>query len=148
MSLTSDEAGGQVSAIGEAAEALWDGARRMQDLLDELEQARLGRWEAYAAFRDVGALFRFALERLRMERPLPELAEVIETYRGGARLAFEAAADLAFAMREGGAQEIELGVQRLALASQQFVRGRYLLQRYLDEASGGSPDTGDQATNP
>jgi hypothetical protein len=135
--LTSDEVGAQVAAIGEAAEALWDGARRMQDLLDSLENASLGRWEAYAAFREAGRTFRYALERLRMEEPLPELAEVLEVYRGGARLAFEASADLAHAMREGGLNEVELGVQRLTLASQQFVRGRYLLQRFLDQQAGG-----------
>ncbi len=145
--MTSEEAGAQLSAIGEAAEALWDGARRMQDLLDELEQSRLGRWEAYAAFREAGSLFRFALERLRMEQPLPDLAEVVEVYRSAARVAFEASADLAHAMREGGVQEVELGVQRLALASQQFVRGRYLLQRYLDQTPGGATSADEQAPN-
>jgi hypothetical protein len=127
-----DEAQAQLAAVGEAAEALWDAARRMQDLLDELEESHLGRWEAYSAFREVGGVFRYALERLRIEQPLPELQEIIETYRNGAHAGFEAAADLAQAMRDGGVESVELGVQRLALASQQFVRGRYLLERYLD----------------
>jgi hypothetical protein len=125
----------QVTAIGEAAEALWDAARRFQDLLDELEQERLGRWSAYGSFREVGAIFRFALERLNMEQPAPELAEVIAAYRDGAHAGFEAAADLAEAMRDGGAEQVDTGVQRLTMASQQFVKGRYLLQRYLDDVS-------------
>lgn len=132
-------------AIGEAAEALWDAARRFQDLLDDLEGERLGRWGAYTAFREVGAVFRFALERLRMEEPIPELSEAVGAYRAGARAGLEAAADLAEAMQEGGLEAIELGIQRITLASQQFVRGRFLVQRYLDDQDSGADgaDAGD-----
>ena len=127
----------QVRAIGEAAEALWDATRRFQDLLDDLEGERLSRWAAYTAFREVAAVFRFALERLRMEEPAPALTEAMQAYSAGARAGLEAAADLAEAMQGGGLESVELGIQRLTLASQQFVRGRYLLQRHLDEAAGG-----------
>jgi hypothetical protein len=127
----------QLQAIGEAAEALWDAARRFQDLLDELESERLERWAAYTAFREIGSVFRFALERLGMEEAIPELKEIIEVYRSGARAGFGAAADLAGAVKDGGADQVETGVERLTLASQQFVRGRYLLEQYL-EISGAS----------
>jgi len=138
--MSEDEAGQeQLRAIGEAAEALWDAARRFQDLLDDLEGERLGRWGAYTGFREVGAIFRFALERLRMEEPLSELSEAVGAYRAGARAGLEAAADLAEAMQDGGLETIELGIQRITLASQQFVRGRFLVQQYLD---GQSPDGG------
>lgn len=136
----------QVRAIGEAAEALWDAARRFQDLLDDLEEERLSRWAAYTAFREVGAVFRFALERLQAEglpidEPIPGLSDAMGAYRAGARAGLEAAADLAEAMQEGGLQSVELGIQRLTLASQQFVRGRHLLQQYLDESGGHSEGT-------
>lgn len=137
----SEESRAQLEAVGEAAEALWDASRRLQDLLDELEGELLGRWAAYTAFREAGAVFRFALERLGMEQPLPELQEIVAVYRAGARAGFEAAADLAEAMREGGIESVDLGVQRLGLASQQFVRGRYLLHRYLGDAADGPEST-------
>jgi hypothetical protein len=135
----------QLLAIGEAAEALWDAARRSQDLLDELEDERLGRWAAYSAFREVGAVFRFALERLRMEDPITGLAEVLAAYRAGARAGLEACADLADAVRDGGDGSVEMGIQRLTLASQQFVRGRFLLHRYLDETNPEISGTADGA---
>jgi hypothetical protein len=134
----------QIQAIGESAEALWDATRRAQDLLDELENERLGRWAAYTAFREVGAIFRFALERLRMEEPLPDLAEILASYRAGAHAGLEACADLADAVRESGEDSVEMGIHRLTLASQQFVRGRLLLQRYLneiDQDSAGATDS-------
>jgi hypothetical protein len=131
---------GQVEAIGEAAEALWDATRRFQDQLDDLGNERTFRWAAYSAFRDIGSVFRFALERLRMEEPLPELEEIIETYRAGARAGFEAAADLAEAVRDGESESIETGVQRITLASQQFVRGRYLLGAYLEKPGADGPE--------
>jgi hypothetical protein len=136
----------QIQAIGEAAEALWDAARRFQDLLDELESEHLQRWAAYTAFREIGSVFRFALERLRMEEPISELEEIIDVYRSGARAGFEAAADLAGAVKDGGAEQVETGVERLTLASQQFVRGRYLLERYLENsaAAGNQQSTYDQ----
>jgi hypothetical protein len=135
----------QLQAIGEAAEALWDAARRSQDLLDELEGERLGRWAAYIAFREVGAVFRFALERLRMEDPIAGLADALASYRAGAHAGLEASADLADAVREGGDDSVEMGIQRLTLASQQFVRGRFLLQRYLDETQPDSAEAADGA---
>jgi hypothetical protein len=146
VSVREEQAGGeQLRAIGEAAEALWDAARRSQDLLDELEDERLGRWAAYTAFREVGAVFRFALERLRMEETLPELSDAVGAYRAGARAGLEACADLVDAVREGGEDSVEMGIQRLTLASQQFVRGRFLLQRYLDETNPDSAEAEDGA---
>jgi hypothetical protein len=138
--VSGEQAGEQLEAIGEAAEALWDATRRFQDQLDELENERASRWSAYAAFREIGAVFRFALERLQMEDPLAELKEIVETYQAGARAGFEAAADLAEAISGGGVESIDLGVQRITLASQHFVRGRYLLNEYLgrqDHAGSG-----------
>jgi hypothetical protein len=134
-----DKTHDQVVAIGEAAEALWDATRRFQDQLDELEDERSSRWGAYSAFRDIGSVFRYALERLRIEAPLPELEEVIEAYRAGARSGFEAAADLAEAVKDGSAESVDAGVQRLTIASQHFVRGRYLLAAFLDNPGADGP---------
>ncbi|HTE84327.1 MAG TPA: hypothetical protein VK821_06320 [Dehalococcoidia bacterium] len=134
-----DDAREQVEAIGEAAEALWDATRRFQDQLDELENERYSRWAAYTAFRDIGSVFRFALERLRMEQPVPELEEIVAAYLAGARAGFEAAADLAEAVKDGGAESVETGIQRLTVASQHFVRGRYLLGAYLGKPGADAP---------
>ena len=81
-----------------------------------------------------------------MEEPIPELEEIIDVYRSGARAGFEAAADLAGAVKDGGAEQVETGVDCLTLASQQFVRGRYLLQRYLENSTtaGNQQSTYDQ----
>jgi hypothetical protein len=138
----SDQASEQLEAIGEAAEALWDATLRFQDQLDELENERVSRWAAYAAFREIGTVFRFALERLQMEKAIAELEDIVATYRAGARAGFEAAADLAEAIRDGGVESIDMGVQRITIASQHFVRGRYLLSEYLTSRSdgGGSLD--------
>jgi hypothetical protein len=130
----------QIEAIGEAAEALWDAALRSQDLLDELESEKVSRWAAYSGFRQIGSVFRFALERLRMERPLPELEEIVSVYRAGARAGFESAADLAEAVKDGSGESVEIGIQRLTLASQHFVRGRQLLQVYLGGPDDASPE--------
>jgi hypothetical protein len=131
--VSGNRASDQLEAIGEAAEALWDATLRFQDQLDELESERSSRWTAYAAFREIGAVFRFALERLQMEQPLDELDEIISTYRAGARAGFEAAADLAEAVRDDEVESIDMGVQRVTIASQHFVRGRYLLNEYLNK---------------
>lgn len=138
--MSSEEAQEQVEAIGEAAEALWDATRRFQDQLDELENERTSRWGSYSAFREIGSVYRFALERLRMEQPLPELEEIVGAYRAGARAGFEAAADLAEAVKDGDVDAIETGVQRLTLASQHFVRGRYLLGAYLEQPGADGPE--------
>jgi hypothetical protein len=139
--VSQDGGGGeQLEAIGEAAEALWDAALRSQDLLDEIEGEKISRWAAYSGFRQVGSVFRFAIERLRMEQPVPELEEIVRVYRAGARAGFEAAADLAEAVKDGAAESVELGIQRLTLASQHFVRGRQLLQVYLGEPDDASPE--------
>jgi hypothetical protein len=141
--VSGEQSSGRLEAIGEATEALWDATRRFQDQLDELESERTSRWAAYVAFREIGALFRFALERLQMEEPPSELDEIISTYLAGARAGFEAAADLAEAVRDGDLESIDLGVQRITIASQHFVRGRYLLSEYLDLKGADGPEPQD-----
>ena len=139
---TGDDEGRQLQAIGEAAEVLRDASLRCQDLLDELEAERIGRWAAYAAFRETGASFRSALEQLRSLAPNDGLREVVGALIAGAHAGLEAAADLAEALRQAEVDTIELGVQRLTLASQHFVRGRRLLQQFLsgDRSGDGTTD--------
>jgi hypothetical protein len=127
-----DETAGQLEVIGEAAEVLRDASLRCQDLLDELENERAGRWAAYTGFRGVGASYRSALEQLRSLTPVNALRETLAAYIAGAHAGVEAAADFAEALEQGHDEPIERGIERLTLASQHFVRGRHLLQQLLE----------------
>lgn len=135
---TSEENERTLEIIGEVAEILHDATLRCQDLLDEVEEEHGGRWSPYLGFREAGAAFRSAAEQLQAIVAEGPITEVIAAFHAGARAGLEASADLAQGLREVRADSVELGVERLALASQHFVRGRFLLQRYLDQAGGGA----------
>lgn len=133
--MSEQETGGQaLETLGEVAAGLRHASLRCQDLLDDLEEERLGRWPAYTAFRETGATFRDAILRLRSLPVDDSLADVVAALSAGARAGLEATADIAEALQHGEFDAIDLGVQRLTIAGQQFVRARYLLQQRL-----GSP---------
>ncbi|MGI8549417.1 MAG: hypothetical protein ACR2PL_01285 [Dehalococcoidia bacterium] len=122
----------QADQLSQLDESLRDIGLSCQDVLDDMEEERLGRWAAYAAFRAAGARYRSALAQLRDLQPVAELQQSASAYSAGALAGLEATSDLAKSLEYGQTESIELAIQRLSLAGQQLVRGRHLLQHYLD----------------